>query len=118
MRRIESGLIAIFILALAVAARVAAGEEQTRAQAPPRPESGWDIPPDAETDKNPLQVTDTVLTAGRALFRSKCQRCHGPRGAGDGPDADPDYMAEMNLTNPQRAPRNPDGRRRKDISGV
>ena len=43
------------------------------------------------------------------MFSDKCEKCHGPKGLGDGPDADPDHAEEMNLTNPKRADRNSDG---------
>jgi mono/diheme cytochrome c family protein len=70
---------------------------------------GWELPPTADDEKNPLTVTPVVLNAGKALFKKNCERCHGPEGIGDGPDADPEYMAEMDLTNPKRADRNSDG---------
>lgn len=81
-------------------------------QAAPRPGAapgGWDLPPDADDTKNPNPVTPIVLNAGKALFRKNCERCHGPEGKGDGPDADPDHMDDMDLTNPGRADRNGDG---------
>jgi mono/diheme cytochrome c family protein len=34
---------------------------------------------------NPLEPTPEVLARGREVFESKCQVCHGPTGAGDGP---------------------------------
>ena len=71
--------------------------------------SGWTLPPDAAETKNPLTVDDKVLATGKKVFTDKCQKCHGPKGLGDGPDADPDHAEEMNLTNPKRADRNPDG---------
>jgi mono/diheme cytochrome c family protein len=70
---------------------------------------GWTLPPDAADTKSPLTVDDKVLAAGKKVFTDKCQKCHGPKGLGDGPDADPDHAEEMNLTNPKRAERNPDG---------
>jgi mono/diheme cytochrome c family protein len=70
---------------------------------------GWTVPPNAAEEKNPITVTPQTLVAGRALFQKNCRRCHGPKGVGDGPDADPDHMADMDLTNPKRAARNPDG---------
>jgi mono/diheme cytochrome c family protein len=70
---------------------------------------GWELPPTADEEKNPLTVTPVVLDAGKALFKKNCERCHGPNGEGDGPDADPEHMAEMDLTNPKRADRNSDG---------
>jgi mono/diheme cytochrome c family protein len=69
---------------------------------------GWTLGEDAEAKKNPLPSDENTITAGKAVYKSKCQRCHGPGGLGDGPDADPD-ATEMDLTNPKRAERNPDG---------
>lgn len=77
-------------------------------QGKPSP-SGWQIPPEAETLKNPLTVDEKVLASGKAIFKDKCERCHGPAGLGDGPDADPDAMGDMDLTVAKRAARNPDG---------
>ena len=71
--------------------------------------SGWTLPPDAADTKSPLTVDDNVLAIGKKVFTDKCQKCHGPKGLGDGPDADPDHAEEQNLTNPKRADRNPDG---------
>jgi mono/diheme cytochrome c family protein len=70
---------------------------------------GWELPPTADEEKNPLSVTPAVLKTGEALYKKNCERCHGPEGIGDGPDADPDHMADMDLTNPKRADRNSDG---------
>ena len=53
--------------------------------------------------------TRRLLAAGKAIFKEKCQKCHGPGGKGDGPDADPDAQEDMDLTNPKRAARNTDG---------
>jgi len=78
------------------------------AQAKPNP-SGWQLPPEAETLKNPLTVDDKLLATGKGVFKDKCQRCHGPAGKGDGEDADPDAMGDMDLTVAKRAERNPDG---------
>ena len=71
--------------------------------------AGWTLPEDAKTLKNPLTVDEKVLAAGKAVFKDKCERCHGPGGLGDGPDADPDAMMDMDLTVAKRAERNPDG---------
>jgi len=71
--------------------------------------AGWNIPPDAKTEKSPLTVNDSVIANGKKLFGSKCQRCHGASGKGDGPDGDPEHADDMNLTNPSRAAVNPDG---------
>jgi mono/diheme cytochrome c family protein len=74
-----------------------------------KPTSGWNLPADAAATKNPLAVDDKVLAVGKKVFADQCQKCHGEKGLGDGPDADPDHAEEMNLTNPKRADRNPDG---------
>ena len=68
----------------------------------------WILGEDAETKKNPLTIDAKTLAAGKAVFKNKCERCHGPGGLGDGPDAEPD-LEEMNLTVAKRAARNPDG---------
>ena len=70
---------------------------------------GWTIPPDAEQKKNPLTVDAKVLAQGKSIFKNKCQKCHGPEGRGDGPDADPEHQEDMDLTRKSRAAKNPDG---------
>ncbi len=71
--------------------------------------SAWLLGEDAETKKNPMEADAKTLASGKAIFKDKCQKCHGPGGLGDGPDADPDARQDMDLTNPKRAGRNPDG---------
>ncbi len=71
--------------------------------------SGFNVPPNAAEEKNPLTVNDGVIAAGKKFYGSKCQRCHGPEGKGNGQDGDPTYQQEMNLTVAARAARNPDG---------
>jgi mono/diheme cytochrome c family protein len=83
----------------------AAAEQESK----PASTSGWNLPPDAEQTKNPQPVDAKLLATGRAIFKDKCQRCHGPGGLGDGPDADPDHQEDMDLTNAKRAARNTDG---------
>jgi mono/diheme cytochrome c family protein len=77
----------------------------------PRPgnPNGWMIPPEADQEKNPLAGDAKAIAAGKTLFDKTCKRCHGPGGKGDGPDADPDSMQDMDLTVARRANRNPDG---------
>lgn len=84
---------------------VRAADQAPAAQA----NAGWDLPPNADDEKSPKPVTPVVLNAGQSLFKKNCERCHGPEGKGDGPDADPDHMDDMDLTNPRRAERNSDG---------
>ena len=102
------GLTATFAagLVLAVASMAAPRGEEPQAQ---RAANAWQLPPDAAQTKNPLTVDDKVLTAGRKIFTDKCQKCHGPKGLGDGPDAEPEHAEDMDLTNPKRVDRNPDG---------
>ena len=71
-------------------------------------QNGWVLGEDAATKKNPISIDAKTLATGKTLYKSKCERCHGPGGLGDGPDGDPE-LAEMNLTNPKRADRNADG---------
>ena len=77
-------------------------------QAKPNP-NGWNLPPTADQEKNPFAGDAKAVEAGKELYNKTCKRCHGPGGLGDGPDADPDYMQDMDLTNARRAARNPDG---------
>jgi len=94
----------MLIGAIGVGAQSSAPQDKPKAAG-----SGWTIPADAEAEKNPLAADASAVPTGRQLFKSNCQRCHGPGGKGDGPDADPDNEQDMDLTNPKRAARNPDG---------
>ena len=70
---------------------------------------GWTLPATAKEEKNPLPVNEATLAGGKKLFLQKCQRCHGPEGKGDGPDADHDHHDHMDLTNAKNAAANPEG---------
>lgn len=100
-----SGWIAIVVAGLVTAG---AGRAEADAAAQTRP-SGWQLPADAEDKKNPHPLDDKLLATGRAVFKDKCARCHGPGGLGDGPDSDPDARENMDLTDGKRAESNPDG---------
>ena len=76
--------------------------------AAPQDSQGWQIPATAAAEVNPVPLTPKVVERGREWYRATCQKCHGPSGRGNGPDADPDHPPG-NLTDPKRAPRNPDG---------
>jgi mono/diheme cytochrome c family protein len=96
---------AAYVMSLAISARAAA---------PPQPQQqprsgGWTLPQNAEEEKNPFAADPKAIAAGKELFGKNCKRCHGPGGLGDGPDADPDSMQDMDLTVAKRAARNPDG---------
>ncbi|MCL4847705.1 MAG: c-type cytochrome [Acidobacteria bacterium] len=69
---------------------------------------GWRVPVDALELRNPLAPSKEVLARGARTYRSRCQRCHGPAGRGDGPEADPERRPG-DLSDPARAARNPDG---------
>lgn len=69
---------------------------------------GWTIPAGAAQEANPVQASPELLEKGKKVYASKCQRCHGPAGKGDGPDADPDAPPD-DLSDSARAARNPDG---------
>jgi mono/diheme cytochrome c family protein len=77
-------------------------------QARPNP-NGWNLPPTADEEKSPFAADAKAVVAGKELYKKTCERCHGPGGKGDGPDADPDSMEDMDLTNAKRAARNSDG---------
>ncbi|OFW20875.1 MAG: hypothetical protein A3G21_19015 [Acidobacteria bacterium RIFCSPLOWO2_12_FULL_66_21] len=105
-------LVAAVVLSVAgLAAHQPSGQAAGAQQPAPAqsPGNGWTLPPDAGDTKNPLAVDAKLVATGKALFKDKCQRCHGPGGLGDGPDADPDAQGDMDLTAPQRAARNSDG---------
>jgi len=93
----------LFAASFAVSARQAAPQQPA-----PRP-GGWTLPPNAADEKNPFAGDAKALETGKTLFKKNCERCHGPGGKGDGPDADPDVQEDMDLTVARRAARNPDG---------
>ncbi len=101
-------LVAIVTFAWIAVAAAAVPAKQT-AQTQPASKGGWTLPPEADTTTNPLQVDAKVLATGKAIFKDKCQKCHGATGKGDGPDADPDAQEDMDLTRANRAAKNPDG---------
>ena len=69
---------------------------------------GWLIPDGAAAERNPVPLASAVFAQGQSLYRSKCQRCHGVAGKGNGPDADPNHRPG-DLTDARRSSRNPDG---------
>ena len=89
-------------------ASFAAGARSTAAVGQARP-GGWTLPDTAADEKNPFAGDAKAIETGKTLFKKHCERCHGPGGKGDGPDADPDNQQDMDLTVARRAARNPDG---------
>jgi len=116
VHRSTATLAAVFAATLIVKG-VAASAAAPQAKPPAAPahehketgSGGWTLPADAETKKSPLTVDAKVLASGKSVFKSKCEKCHGPNGLGDGPDADPDHQEDMDLTKSSRAAKNPDG---------
>jgi mono/diheme cytochrome c family protein len=104
----RSSVLAVACLFFLCGLAISAGQATPPAQPAPRP-GGWTLPPTADEEKNPVAGDAKAVEAGKVLFEKRCQRCHGPGGKGDGPDADPDAMQDMDLTNPRRAARNSDG---------
>ena len=99
------------VLAVAVMSVAEWRPSQAYGQAKPAAQpsaSGWQLPPDAAETKNPLTVDAKLIATGKSVFKETCQKCHGPAGRGDGPDADPD-ADDMDLTDAKRAERNADG---------
>jgi mono/diheme cytochrome c family protein len=69
---------------------------------------GWTIPANARTEKSPYAAAPAdAAKKGKAIFQSKCQRCHGTDGKGNGPEAEKDHKP-ANLTQIKTG-ENPDG---------
>jgi mono/diheme cytochrome c family protein len=49
---------------------------------------GWTIPADAANEKNPLSPSPKVIEEGKDQYSHHCEKCHGKKGLGDGPDVD------------------------------
>jgi len=89
---------AVFLLTCALALAQAPPETAAAANA-----AGWQVPPSADREKSPVAASASILKKGKDLFTANCRKCHGPRGRGDGPDADPDHTpADLTgSTNPE-----------------
>ena len=105
MNRRSLAAVVLVFLSITVAA-IAAKQPAPQAA---KSASGWTLPPEAETKKNPLTVDAKLIATGKAIFKERCQKCHGASGRGDGPDADPDAQEDMDLTRASRAAKNPEG---------
>ena len=108
MDRTSASLAVAALITISVVT-IAAARQESKPPAKPAAPSGWTLPPDADDTKIPHAVDEKVLATGQSIYKEKCQKCHGPGGLGDGPDADPDHQEDMDLTNPKRAERNSDG---------
>lgn len=98
-----------FALLLFIGGFAASAAQQPPQQPRPSNPNGWILPPEADQEKNPFAGDAKAVEAGKELYKKTCQKCHGPGGKGDGPDADPDHQQDMDLTVARRAARNPDG---------
>lgn len=95
-------------IALALASAAGVRARPTVPEIAQSDSDGWQIPGGAADLANPIALTDSVMSKGRDIYRSKCQRCHGRTGTGNGPDADR-QRPPGDLTDARRASRNPDG---------
>lgn len=50
--------------------------------------AGWQVPDRAAQETSPVQPDAAVLKKGKSLFASRCEKCHGASGRGDGSYAD------------------------------
>lgn len=98
-----------FVLSLAGMALIISAISMKTVNAAPAQAARWTIPQGGAEEKNPLPINAATLAGGKKLFAAKCEHCHGAAGKGDGPDADPQHAADMDLTVLTRAARNPDG---------
>jgi mono/diheme cytochrome c family protein len=49
--------------------------------------TGWSVPDEYKAMKSPIPASAEAAAAGQDLYVSKCQKCHGEKGEGDGPAA-------------------------------
>jgi len=96
-----AALAAAYVMSFAIVTAHATPQQQNP--------NGWTLPTTADDEKNPVAGDAKAIAAGKELYGKNCKRCHGPGGLGDGPDADPDSMQDMDLTVAKRAARNSDG---------
>jgi|EndMetStandDraft_2_1072991.scaffolds.fasta_scaffold592671_1 mono/diheme cytochrome c family protein len=101
-------VVAVLMFSGALAALIAQQPPEGQAAGGGRSGRGWEIPAGAAQEKSPIPETPENLEKGKKVYNSKCKRCHGDTGKGDGPDAEPDESPE-DLSDPGRAARNPDG---------
>jgi len=60
----------------------------------------WDVPPEAQKRKNPIQPTQDSIGRGILVYAKHCQVCHGARGDGDGPSSQSLGVAPTNFLDP------------------
>ena len=85
MRRVSTGLTAVFAIACASLIVSSAGAQNIGGS------------PEAKKVKNPVASSPESIAAGKALFQKNCRFCHGTDAKGDGPMA-PEGTHPSNLT--------------------
>ena len=65
-------------------------------------EGNWKAPPAEKARTNPVASSPEALRRGKFLYQKNCQRCHGDKGKGDGPNAksgpaDPEDLTDREL---------------------
>jgi mono/diheme cytochrome c family protein len=114
MQRLTTGAVVLIgtvmlgVVAAAATLRPDASTSATLQESDGSSGKGWTIPTGGSKEPNPIELSPEVLEKGKKVYENSCQKCHGKEGKGDGPDADPDMPPE-DLTDPERAVRNPDG---------
>jgi mono/diheme cytochrome c family protein len=58
----------------------------------------WTPPPEARLQKNPVQVNESTVAGGEALYKARCTNCHGDNGDGKGEEASRYSPAPADLT--------------------
>lgn len=48
----------------------------------------WPVPEEAKKVANPVPATADSIAAGKLLYTTHCEQCHGEQGKGDGPEAE------------------------------
>ena len=64
-------------------------------------QSDWTAPDWADTLTNPLKGQKAAVKKGKVLFTSICKTCHGPKGRGNGPQAEALNKQPANLPSPE-----------------
>lgn len=100
--------VALMVAGAALATMVATGSRTVVSATAQSPSDGWQIPDGAAGIANPVALSDAVIARGHEIYRSKCQRCHGATGVGNGRDASSERRP-ADLTDASRATSNPDG---------
>ncbi len=72
----------------------------------------WDLPPDADKTKNPVEPTEESIAQGKELFMTRkgnCIFCHGETGSGNKENLPKLRRVPADLSNAKRMPKLSDG---------